>query len=434
MTRFSLYELNRLVREAIDTLLADSFWLEAEVAEARERGGHCYIDLVEKDNTTNTPIARAAARCWRTTWEIQKPRFEKITGQTFKAGIKVLLKVHPQFHEQYGFSWIIDDIDPTFTLGDLARRRQEIINRLKVEGVFDLNHELKLPLLTQRIAVVSSPLAAGYGDFYKQLHGNRFKLRFETELFEATMQGELVEQSIIAALERIYLRAEEFDCVAIIRGGGATADMSGFDTLALAENVANFPLPIITGIGHERDECILDLIAHTRQKTPTAVATFLVERLQSVNERINQLKEIITQAITHRLTIEKMQLNRLATNIPHLFATIKTKHEAHLSQLYQAILTAINRKITDSRNRHDMAEQTIKAALRHRLQHERHRLELVEQKLKLSDPTILLQRGYSITIKDGKALRDTKNIKKGDIIQTRLAKGTIESKITEIKQ
>ena len=277
----SLYELNRLVREVIETEMPREYWVEAELSECRESRGHCYMELIEKDSQSATPIARASAKCWASKWSVVRPYFERTTGQVLHAGMKVLLKVYAQFHEAYGFSWIVTDIDPTYTLGDMARKRQEIIRQLKEEGIFDLQKELELPLFCQHIAVISSETAAGYGDFCNQLADNPYGFQFRTQLFPAIMQGEGVEQSIIAALNRIYesqsnhnsqvsILNSHFDCVVIIRGGGATSDMSGFDTLALAENVANFPLPIITGIGHDRDESILDMVSHTRVKTPTA--------------------------------------------------------------------------------------------------------------------------------------------------------------------
>lgn len=253
----SLYQLNTLVADVISNTMAHTYWVEAELSEARESNGHCYMELIEKEEGGNVPIARASAKCWRNVWSMIKPYFMRITGQTIHAGMKVMLQVHAQFHPQYGFSWIVDDINPEFTMGDMMRKRQEIIRQLKAEGVFDLQHELRLPMFTQHIAVISSETAAGYGDFCNQLMNNEYGLFFHAKLFPAVMQGEQVEQSIISALDTINQQMEDYDCVVIIRGGGATADLSGFDTLLLAENVANFPLPVITGIGHERDELSL---------------------------------------------------------------------------------------------------------------------------------------------------------------------------------
>jgi len=419
----TLYDLNRLVREVIECEMPDEYWVEAELSECRESRGHCYMELIQKDEQTATPVAKASAKCWASKWSVVRPYFERTTGQQLRAGMKVLLKVYPQFHEAYGFSWIVSDIDPTYTLGDMARKRQEIIRQLKEEGVFDLQHELKLPLFCQRIAVISSETAAGYGDFCHQLANNPYGFRFEPHLFPAIMQGEGVEQSIIAALNQIFLMGTEngerrtengerrterydypaaessrpetnhtsqfsvlnsqFDCVVIIRGGGATSDMSGFDTLALAENVANFPIPIITGIGHERDESILDMVSHTRVKTPTAAAAFLIAHLKEVLDVISDTEHRMANSVLSRMEKEQLKISRFTETIPLL--------------------------------------------VQRRLTHERHRLELIEEKVKNLDPMLLLSRGYSITLFNGKAVRRADQLKEGDEIETRLEKGTIKS-------
>ena len=284
--------------------------------------------------------------------------------------MKVLLRVYPQFHEAFGFSWIVTDIDPTYTLGDMARQRQEIIRQLKAEGVFDLQKELTLPLFCQRIAVISSETAAGYGDFCHQLSNNPYGFQFETHLFSAIMQGESTESSIINALMRIYeVKSEQcivnsFDCVVIIRGGGATSDLSGFDTLALAEHVANFPIPIITGIGHERDECILDMVA------------------------VEGAQERITRAAQQQLAASGYQLTALEQRIPML----------------------VERRMTNAF----------------------HQLQLIEEKVKGMDPQLLLKRGYSITLHKGRVVRDPKSLQAGDEIETRLEKGRIHSIIEHL--
>ena len=392
-----------MVRDAIECDLPDEYWVEAELSECRESRGHCYMELIQKDGNTATPVAKASAKCWANKWIAIRPYFERTTGQTLHAGMKVLLKVYPQFHEAYGFSWIVSDIDPTYTIGDMARKRQEIIARLKAEGVLDLQKELQLPLFCQHIAVISSQTAAGYGDFCNQLADNPYGFKFETQLFPAIMQGEGVEQSIIAALERIY--DAPFDCVVIIRGGGATSDMSGFDTLALAENVANFPIPIITGIGHDRDESILDMVSHTRVKTPTAAAALLIDHLKVVLDIIDSSQNIITRYAQQKLSTLSSQLSTLQEAIPRLFSVVKTRQEAKTDLFWQRMLTAIDRRFTS----------------------ERHRLELADERLKALDPTLLLKRGYSITLKDGRAVRDPQVLAPGDEIETRLEKGTIKS-------
>jgi exodeoxyribonuclease VII large subunit len=381
--RFSLLELNSLVRETIECELPNEYWVEAELSECRESRGHCYIELIQRDEHAATPVARASAKCWASKWTMIRPYFERTTGQQLRAGMKVLLKVYAQFHEAYGFSWIITDIDPNYTLGDQARRRQEIIRQLKEEGIFDLQRELHLPLFCLNIAVISSQTAAGYGDFATQLADSPFA--FHSQLFPATMQGEGVEQSVITALNRVYLCIDNFNAVVIIRGGGATSDMSGFDTLALAENVANFPLPIITGIGHDRDESILDMVSHQRVKTPTAAAAFLIDHAQTVLDTLNDAQIRLTRSAQQRLSMLNTQLLTIEQRIPLI------------------------------------AER--------RLTMERHKLELATERLKVLDPTLLLKRGYSITFKDGHAIRDPKCLHPGDQIETRLEKGAIKSTV-----
>ena len=423
----TLFELNNMVRSAVEGALRDEYWVEAELSEARESRGHCYMELVEKVPGSNTPTARASAKCWRQTWALLRPYFENATGQTLHPGMKVLLQVYAQFHEAYGFSWIVTDIDPTYTIGDMARKRQEIIRRLKEEGVFDLNKELELPLFTQRIAVISSETAAGYGDFCNQLADNGHGFRFTTRLFPAVMQGEQVEQSIIAALNRINDEADSFDCAVIIRGGGATSDMSGFDTLALAENVANFPLPVITGIGHDRDESVLDMISHTRVKTPTAAAALLVSRLVAVEERIDNCRERITRTVTATIGRESQRIDALSGRIPALFSVVKTRHSSTISLLAERMKAAAGRLIAQQGHHTDIIAQSILPMAQRRLEAARHRVELMEERAKALDPTLLLRRGYSITLRQGRAVRDAASLRSGDEIETRLENGTIKS-------
>ena len=405
LSHYTLRQLNLMVRDAIAMQLPDEYWVEAELSECRERGGHCYMELVEKDDRSNTPIARASAKCWRQTWQMVQPYFERTTGQPLRAGLKVLLKVYAQFHEAYGFSWIVTDIDPTYTLGDMARRRQEIIRQLKEEGVFDLQRELRLPLFAQRIAVISASNAAGYGDFCRQLEDNGYGFRFTIQLFPAIMQGEQVESSIINALNQIYNDISHYDVVCILRGGGATADLSGFDTLALAENVAQFPLPVITGIGHDRDESILDMISHTRVKTPTAAATLLVDNLLRVLDRIE----------------------RAQTFVSHFVSDSIHRHQQRISQLATLIPTLALRTVSDGRHRIEMLQPRPRLAIERLLTEQKHRLERMALQLQGFDPQILLARGYSITLKDGRAVRDPAQLKPDDEIETRIEKGTFKS-------
>ena len=413
--RLSLRQLNLMVRDAIESALPDEYWVEAELSECRENSGHCYMELIEKDELSNTPVARASAKCWRQTWGMVKPYFERVTGQPLRAGMKVLLQVYAQYHEAYGFSWIVSDIDPTYTIGDMARKRQEIIRQLKEEGVFDLQRELRLPTFAKRIAVISAESAAGYGDFCHQLADNEYGFRFKVTLFPAIMQGEQVEQSIIAALNQIYelqsnhisSLTSHFDCVVILRGGGATADLSGFDTLALAENVAQFPLPIITGIGHDRDESILDMVSNTKVKTPTAAAALLIDNLLRVLERLDDASQRITYAVNQRINSQKSRIVTMMSLIP----------------------TLALRTLSDSKHRIETMENRLPVAIERRFTDQKHRIERLSILLQGFDPQLLLSRGYSITLHNGKAVRDPKLLNPGDEIETRVEKGTIKSTV-----
>jgi len=428
MKHLSLYELNLIVRDVISMSLPDSYWVEAELSEAREGyGGHCYMELIEKDARSNTPIAKAHASCWRNRWMLLKPQFERVTGQHIHAGMKVLLKVHAQFHENYGFSWIVDDIDPAYTMGDMARKRMEIIQTLKDEGVFDLQKELKLPMFCQRIAVISSATAAGYGDFCNQLADNLYALQFTSSLFPATMQGEGVEQSVISALNRINEEWENWDCVVIIRGGGATSDLSGFDTLALAENVANFPLPIITGIGHERDESVLDMISFQRVKTPTAAAAFLIDHLTEVYARVEDAQESIVNYVQRRLQVEKIRLEKLSGCIPTLFSLVSTRQNSRIDHLLNRLTSKAARIPVEGLHQLQMLENGLREPLLRKLEREQHRIELLAQRAVAQDPERLLKRGYSITLRDGKSVKNATLLVKGDKLVTRLENGEVES-------
>lgn len=432
----SLLELNTMVQNVIEQTMRQQYWVEAELAEANERRGHMYMDLVQKSSNA-TPIARASAKCWASTWGPVRMHFERVTGQRLSVGMKVLLLVYPQFHPAYGFSWIVTDIDPTFTLGDMARQRMEIIQQLKDEGVFNLQKELSLPMFCQRIAVISSNTAAGYGDFSKHLQENNYGFKFHAELFPAIMQGEQVENSVIAALDAIYERMSSppegteglFDCVVIIRGGGGTVDMSGFDTLMLAENVANFPIPIITGIGHDRDESILDMVSHTRVKTPTAAADVLIANLVDAYENINELTERMGFAVRRHLETERVRLAALSTRLPVLFSLVRTRETSRLDRLMQRCTTAITTHLQDERHRQQMLSQRLQPALQRIMQTHRHRIDMLSQRTAMLDPQRVLSLGYSMTLSGGKVVTDSAQLADGEIIETRLSNGTIISRV-----
>lgn len=408
METLSLYELNRLIRLTLHRGLSNAYWVQAELSEVREAyNGHCYIELVQKSEQGNTFVAKARGSIWANVYRMLKPYFENTTGQRFVAGIKVLLQVSVDFHEQYGLSLTVHDIDPTYTLGDMARRRREILMQLESEGVLTLNKELSMPMLPQRVAVVSAAGAAGYGDFCDQLMHNPYGFVFYPRLFPAVMQGDRVEESVIAALDSIISDDTQWDVVVIIRGGGATSDLSGFDTYLLATNCAQFPLPIITGIGHERDDTVLDVVAHTRVKTPTAAAEFLIARLVDAADALNAQVEALAHVVNMRMRSEEQRLTQIAAQLPFLFSLAHTRQMHRIEQL----------------------ESHLRTSLKQLMVKETHRLQLIEQVAESASPQLMLQRGYSITRCNGKVVRDASILSPGVLLTTEFADGMVQSEV-----
>lgn len=409
MNPLSLYDLNALVRRSIEQCLPDEYWVQAELSEVRVHPatGHCYLEFVQKDPRGNNLVAKARGVIWNNIFHLLRPYFEESTGQAFTAGIKVLVQVTVSFHELYGYSLTVQDIDPAYTLGDMACRRREILQQLEEDGVLTLNKELPMPVLPQRIAVISSATAAGYGDFRHQLEHNPRGYYFRVELFPAAMQGERVEDSILEALDRIHERQEEFDAVVIIRGGGATSDLSCFDTYLLAAACAQFPLPIITGIGHERDDTVLDAVAHQRVKTPTAAAEYLISRMDETASHLSELTERLHEGVTLRLRQEHIRLQQYRSRIP----------------------TASVRRLATARMELLTARKDLHRAVESMLACYRHRLELLRQRITDASPEKQLARGYSITLKDGRAVKNAAELHPGDRIETRLKEGKIISTV-----
>ena len=406
----SLHDLNGLVKRSIRSCLPDTYWVQAELSDVRSNySGHCYLEFIQKDASGNNLIAKARGTIWSNIYKMLKPYFEQETGQAFTSGIKVLVEVSVEFHELYGYSLTVLDIDPTYTVGDMERKRREILRQLEEEGVIDLNKELEMPMLPQRIAVISSATAAGYGDFCNQLANNPRGYGFHTQLFPAIMQGERVEESIISALDAIYAELERWDVVVIIRGGGATSDLSGFDTYTLAANCAQFPLPIITGIGHERDETVLDRVAHTRVKTPTAAAEFLIAKMDKCADVLEETSSRLIQSVRNRLLWEQRRMESLKQRIPN----------------------AVYKRISDAKYGLLSAQRDLQMSSRQFLSVKKHRLELLQQRLNDAMPEKQLARGYSITLKDGKAVKDASALKEGDVLVTMLHQGKVESVVVK---
>lgn len=429
MKALSLFELNSLVRETLELTFSNEYWVRAEISELRINR-HCYMELVQKDSHKNGIIAKARAQVWANRWAFIKPMFEDMTHQSLAAGMQVLVKAEITFHELYGYSLNITDIDPTYTLGDIAKRRQEILRQLTQEGISTMNQELPLPRMLQRIAIISSASAAGYGDFCNQLKNNPARLAFHTQLFQATMQGDDVTPSIINALNCIAGQQEQWDAVVIIRGGGATSDLSGFDTLELAENVAQFPLPIITGIGHERDDTVIDLIAHTRMKTPTAAAEFLIQHQSKELELLESIAASIFLSASNLLQAEKTRIQVLTAKIPTLFSAIQARETIKIDRLSAAMGYKALQHIEGEKSRISIIKKQLALYTDNLLNHQKKRIEQAENKLENASPERILKLGFSITRVNGQAIKSFDDVREGDNIETTLATGTINSTVT----
>ena len=409
----TLLQLNSRISSLIagDVSLHD-VWVTAETGDLRVSGGHCYLELIEKDPANGRPVARMRAIIWASHYAHISSEFAVATGQQLVSDLKVMVKVTVNFHPAFGLSAVISDINPEFTCGDLIRRRMMMIRRLTDEGIIDMNRTLPWPDVPWRVAVVSAVGAAGYGDFITHLYGNPSHLRFSTELFPAVMQGENAPQSIIAALDEIAVRTDDFDCVVIIRGGGATGDLASFDNYDLAANVAQFPLLVIVGIGHERDVTILDYVVAVRVKTPTAAAEWLIGRMEAALTRVRDLAAEIFRAATSKVSGGLQQL-----------------------AYYQGLLPSLSLgKIDRARSSLDAA---VPEALRHAVElivrRQNDRLDAASRLVEALSPQAVLRRGYSVCRVNGRAVTDASALNAGDILTTVLASGSIKSTVTEIE-
>ena len=431
MSPFSLFELNRLVRDALVLTLPEAVWVMAELSEIRQASnGHYYVEFVEKDESAGGGrfLAKARGNIWHTTAATIIPKFFNTTGQHLQAGMKLLVEVRPTFHEVYGYTLTILDIDPTYTLGEVARRRQEILHQLEDDGVLTLNKELPLPRPLMRIAVISAAGAAGYGDFVHQLEQSGFL--FHTRLFPATMQGSNVEMSIIAALNAIAAEHEQWDCVAILRGGGASSDLNGFETYLLAANVAQFPLPIFTGIGHERDDTVIDFVAHTRFKTPTAVAAFLIEKMQEETKGLETLTTRLTTATHRYLQQHQYAFDRMAHRYEQATGHFVAYQHKQLQQATHRLQISVARKLQQADFSLQQLPARLHTALSHRFLNEANHLERLDTALRMADPERILRMGYSLTFDaEGQVVRSVRQLKKNCRIRTQLIDGEVVSEL-----
>ena len=433
MTSLSLYQLNQLIKESLRKVIPTTIWLRAEIHNITTNySGHCYIDLVEKSEFNDQIIAKQRATIWASTYRVLAQKFQQATNSSLQAGMKVLVEVSVEFHELYGLSLNVKDIDPTYTLGELQRRRLEIIQRLKNCGLIDKNKRLPMPRLVQRIAVISSPTAAGYADFVHQLQNNSYGFAYDITLFPAIMQGTQTEESILVALDKIFHSSlltphSSFDIVVVIRGGGATSDLQAFDSESLAERCANFSLPIITGIGHLRDETILDLVAYLNLKTPTAVAEYIISRTLELDMELLSLSERLQKSVILRLEQEKNLLISLSSYIPQHALRLLASSDNKLTSLQYRIELKTADFIAKNRTLLDRREEQIKVLAPNLLKTKQSQLDILQTKLQLLDPQQLLKKGYSFTTHNGKLVTSTAQLAPGDTITTTLADGTVDS-------
>ncbi len=475
--RFTLSVLHGEIKKSLSATFSAPMWVIGEISEINvNSNGHCYLTLVEKGETEDRIVAQARATIWSYTFRMLRPFFETTTGQKLTDGIKVLLQVSVEFHELYGYSLNVRNIDPTYTLGDQAKKRREIIQRLTEEGVITMNKELELPLVPQRIAIISSATAAGYEDFIEQLTNNGQGFHFYTVLFPAVMQGNQAEHSIIGALDKIFPYEDFFDLVVIIRGGGSQVDLSCFDNYNMAYHVTQFPLPVLTGIGHEKDDSILDLVAHTRLKTPTAVAEFILDGVAAFEDRVDELEQQaigmveslleaeknnledltsdITSLVRHQLSSKKNELMQRSWRFQQEIRLILRDQEHKLGKSLQKmgflvdhylfirrqkIFRAQNilefsvpRSIAWKRERLNDYLKKFRRLTHHQIENEKHRIEIAGQKGVLLDPGTILKKGYTITTLGGKVVKNSFVLHENEIIHTHFFEGTVASKILEI--
>jgi len=448
----SLYQLNKLIQEVIKNSINEIFWLKAEIAQIKENySGHCYLELIEKDSFSDKIIAQAKATIWANTFRILKPYFETTTNRKLSEGLKILICAKVEFHEIYGLSLNITDIDPSFTVGELALKKAETIRHLKEEGIFDMNHELELPIVIQRIAIISSETAAGYSDLLTHLSENPFHYYFSLKLFPAFMQGEKAEDSIIDALDQVNKNIEKFDAVVIIRGGGSQLDLSCFDSYLLGLHVAQFPLPVLTGIGHEQDDSVVDMVAHSKLKTPTAVADFIISQMNDFEIKLDECKSRTIELSQNIIDVQKNILQKALLMMPvHLKERINNEKKIVDSFTYE-----ISKNLNNIFQRHfhqfELKSQMSAFVLKQFFYKQNFRMKnkltqlknsitkvlgslgskllLYENIVQLSNPENILKKGFSITLFQNQPVTDSSVLSEKDILKTRFHKGSVLSEI-----
>ncbi len=432
MEYLSLFELNEQIGATLKKGLEPSYWIIAEIGEMRvTRKGHCYLEMVEKEE--DRIKAKMRATIWSFTYRNLSVWFQRFTGKKLQPGMKILFKATVQFHEIYGLSLNITDIDAQFTLGERAKKRNEVVARLKEDGVYDMNKELPLPLAPQHIAVISSPTAAGFGDFMNQLANNDYGYAFHVRLFEALMQGDQAEASIIEAMHRVFEEIEAFDLLVIIRGGGASLDLDCYDSYELSSHIAQFPIPVITGIGHERDITVADEVAHTKLKTPTAVAEFLISGLRAFEDQLDIHFETIDQFVNAFLQEAAFSLERYGRELHRNTDNLLHQNEKKLVQWGHLLNLETTKCLEHKTTTLERLKDKIKNQVGKTMEMEKERLSQMEHSIKVLDPLHILKRGFTVTTVNGILLKNVKTLEPGTELMTKDANKTVISDVKRIK-
>lgn len=427
----SLGELCRMIQSTVASNMAlQNVWVVGETSDLRLSGGHCYLELLEKDARGGI-VARVRANIWASLWPRLSEYFRQQTGSPLASGMKVLVRVSASYHPAYGISLTVSSIDPGYTMGDAVRRRNEILARLKAEGLLDLNRTVEWPRPALKVAVVSAPGAAGYGDFINQLYSNQQRIRFEVKLFPAVLQGERTAPSVMAALETIAADPKGWDCVVLIRGGGATSDLAAFDDYDLACHIANFPMPVIVGIGHERDITVLDYVANMRVKTPTAAAEWLIGRASAELDLLERMAGDIYRCVSERISGNRQQLSYLSAYIPGLVNSAISRHKAALDWASISVASSGPRLIMPARVHLGNLATMLTKAVQTRIEAARSALDAKVGLVEALSPERVLARGFSLTRRaDGRTVTDAESLSAGDEIVTLLARGSFRSRVT----
>lgn len=431
MQYLTLFQLNQIIQSALEQQLAPGYWVVAEIGDLRiGQKGHCYMEFVEKDD--QKIVAKIRANLWAYDFRNLNSLFQSVTGQPLRSGMKILARVTVQFHEVYGLSLQVKDLDPNFTLGERARQRQMVIDRLNSQGIMTNNTRLRLPLVPQRIAVVSSGTAAGYGDFMDQLINNQQRYIFQVELFESIMQGEQAAESITRAIQEVAKIKERFDILVLIRGGGSQIDLDCFDSYLLASEIAQFPLPVITGIGHQRDDTIADMVANTKMKTPTAVAEFLINGIMAFEEQLNFRLEQIKDRTSRHLQDQRTQLFGMLKNLGYGAKTLINTNNHTLGILKQRLISGVDSCIKENRSQLIHYQEVLDKQPIKVVSQERRLLQVLETKISMADPENILKRGYSITYLNERVIKPEIEINEGDVLDTKLYSKSIRSKVLKV--